>query len=71
MSTPMGQLKTRFNGENFKRWEEKMEYSLRHYDIHYVLTNQPPLIPLENETIKDEIDVVLPASNDWMTIITY
>lgn len=71
MPTPMGQPEiyhfksTRFNGENFERWEEKMEYTLRHHNVYYVLTDDPPIIPDGYEAMKQEIDVALKAYVDW------
>lgn len=63
MSTPMDKPgiyhfeSTRFNGENLERWEENMEYTLRHHNVHYKLTDEPPIIPSEYEATEKKFMV--------------
>lgn len=56
---------TRFTGENFERWEEKIEFTLKQLNIYYVLTNTPPLIPSKDEATLDEINATLETKKNW------
>lgn len=42
-----------------------MKFTLKQLNIHYVLTDAPPLIPSENEATLDEINVALEANKNW------
>lgn len=70
MSSPFAQRKTfhfkatQFNGKNFERWEEKIEFTLKQLNIHYMITDAPALIPSKDEATVDEINATLKANKN-------
>lgn len=75
MSTPMASFtplglvsheNIRFDGKNFHRWEQKMEFLLKQLKIAYVLTEPCPTIPLSPGATDADIAQVTSEIQKWI-----